>query len=197
MAVEARGRVVSLFSSHPELEGDIVKVRDRLVEMGKGRIEGFRHVQAVQPHLIGIGLLVPEGAGLGAGLSVELLTGRQDRFRIADVRRDLVQGNQRPGGTDMVQIVILQLVFPADAPVFVQDTVKPGMHIGVEFRDVIGARHVQETAQFQARGIIPLVATFLSIQESGLGSPLDLRTHHPDGHGFRLRRAGRNQQSRP
>ena len=194
MAVESRGRVVSLFSSHPELEGDIVKVRDRLVEMGKGRIEGFRHVQAVQPHLIGIGLLVPEGAGLGAGLSVELLTGRQDRFRIADVRRDLVQGNQRPGGTDMVQIVILQLVFPADSPVFVQDTVIPGVHIGVEFRDVIGERHVQEAAQFQARGIIPLVATFLSVQESGLGSPLDLRAHHPDGIRFRLRRAGRKQQ---
>ena len=187
MAVEARGRVISLISSHPELEGDVVKVRDRLVELGKGSIEGFRHVQAVQPHLVGIRLLVPESARLGAGLSVELLTSRQDRFRIADVRRDLVQGNQRPGGTDMVQIVILH-------PVFVQDTVIPGVHIGVEFRDVIGARHVQEAAQFQARGIIPLVATFLSVQESGLGSPLDLGAHHPDGIRFRLRRAGCKQQ---
>ena len=158
-----------------------------MVGGGIGGVERLGHVQAVQPYLAGIDLLVPEGAGLGPGLLPELSAGRFDRSGIPRIGSGLIQGNQRPGRADMVQVELLPVVFAADVPVLIQDTVIPRAYIRVEFRNGIGTGNVQETAEFQAGRIIPLVATLLAVQESGLGSPLDLGPDHPDGERFLLR----------
>ena len=107
-------------------------------DVGIHRIERFRHIEAVQPHLVGIRLLVPEGARLGARLVLELPAGRLDGHGVPDVRGGLIQADQRPGRADMVQVELFQVVFAADLAALVQDAVVPGAHIRVEFGNVIG-----------------------------------------------------------
>ena len=57
-------------------------------------VEGLGHIGAVQPHLPGIDVLVPEVALLGAGLGEQLAADGVDGLTVLLVPEDVVQDEQ-------------------------------------------------------------------------------------------------------
>ena len=138
---------------------------------------------------------MPESARLGARLIAKLLPGLFDGHLVTTVPRLLIHTDERPGRADMVQIEVAHLVLSADMAFFIQDSVIPGAYIRVELLDAILPVNGEETTEFQAGGIVPLVGSLPAIQVSGFRGPLDLRADHPHGKEFlRPGRAGRDEQ---
>ena len=80
-------------------------------------VEGLGHVGAVQPDLVGIDLLVPEVALLGAGLGLQLAADRLNGVAVALVAGQVVQRKQVFALVDVVQVVLGGVVGLNDAVV--------------------------------------------------------------------------------
>ena len=68
-------------------------------------VEGLSHVHAVQPYLIGIDLLVPEVAFLGAGLGLHLAVDQVDGLAVFFLTIQGIQCEQSLARIDIVNII--------------------------------------------------------------------------------------------
>ena len=92
------------------------------------REERRAHVQAVEPHLIRVPLLVPEAAFLGARMLAHLLAQELDGLAVLFVLRLRVEQEQRLAGVDAVDVVLV-LVVRADRAVGLDNAVVIGLDV--------------------------------------------------------------------
>ena len=72
-------------------------------------IEGLGHVDAVQPHLVGVDGLVPEIPLMGAGLPAQLCPEEIRRPAVFFIPGALIQGKKHPALVDVVQVIGFRL----------------------------------------------------------------------------------------
>ncbi len=116
MEVQAGGRVIHDPPDVLELRADIDQRGAGLVieaVLGKQRRP---HVEAVQPDLPGISLLVPEIAVAGPRMGIELAAQRPQGFGVTRVPGLAVEQEQDLAGVDVVEAVFVALV-TLDRPV--------------------------------------------------------------------------------
>ncbi len=143
---------------------------------GEG-VKGQTHVDAVEPHLIGIDSLVPPHALLGSGLFLKLPEERLERLVEIPGRLKAVHAIDKPRGAHIVKVVIFQLI-AGDISLLID-------HLGgvsaqvIEYLGVTIAQvGIEHAFQFDAHHIAPL-GLFGEIEHITLGHPLHLRGHHP------------------
>ena len=109
MIEEAGLWIARVLLHEDELMGDVAEV---LRVMGDGGIlgaKGLGHVEAIEPHLVGIALLVPEAAGGISRLLRELIVEKGGGGQIALVARDAVEEEKLAAEKDVVELMFLRL----------------------------------------------------------------------------------------
>ena len=98
-------RVAGVLLHHHDLVHDVVK-SGRLIEGARiFRVEWPGHIHAVQPHLVGVDLFVPETARPGARLRPELRAQQVHRLLKPFLAGGAVEQEQQPPGIDLVEVV--------------------------------------------------------------------------------------------
>ena len=109
MVEQAGFRVAGVLLHEHKLLGDVGEflgmVRDRCVF----RAEGLGHIKAVEPHLVGIALLVPIAAFDVAGLCAKLVPEEGGGGEVALVLRDAVEEEKLAAEKDVVELMLLRL----------------------------------------------------------------------------------------
>ena len=138
------------------------------------------HIDAVQPHLVRIDLLMPETSVLVPGLPVELGTNQVQSFLILRVFRLLVDAEQDLARIDAVEAVFLYLVL-LDGAVGIDHGIGIRQGIIEKLRVAITVVHIEHRSQFQPMTIVPLQSR-LEIKHPRFGIPNHFRlchTHRP------------------
>jgi hypothetical protein len=110
VAQEAGVRIAHVGVHQQKLFGDVVEVGGGLEGDGVFGAKGFGHVSAVEPHLVGIDLLVPVAAGGSARLKGELIVEKLRGERVLGLRCDAVEEEDGAAHLDVVEGVGLGLV---------------------------------------------------------------------------------------
>ena len=103
----------------------------RFIRAESGRIlqiKGNGHVLAIQPHLAGINLLMPEPAVAGAGLGVQLGAQQRGGLFVFFLSGLLIQEHELPPVVQVIQVACFPAV-PGDAPVRGHHAVERVMNI--------------------------------------------------------------------
>ena len=182
VTVETGGGVVGVLGHGHYLVDNVVVTSLLLIRGHKAGsvagIERLAHVQAVEPHLPGIHLLVPEASVRCARLLLQLPEQRvhgQAVFLVAGLFPEI---KQQTTGADMIQIEVGQLVGP-DLALRPDHGIDKLLHI-VPVATVAGAAvEIQQREQFDAGGVVPFVAALHVVQGSGIGVALQLALGHP------------------
>ena len=105
----------------------------RLVESrGELGIERGGHIDTVQPHLVGIDLLVPEAPFLSAWMGPQLLPQQRSSLFVALVTGGFVQEEQQLALVDLVKIVLFRTIGP-DAAIWTDEFVNIPLDKGIDF----------------------------------------------------------------
>ncbi len=110
MLEQAGVRIAHVLVHEEELVGDVVEVGGGLEGGGVLGAEGFGHVGAVEPHLVGVDLLVPVAAAGGARLKGELVVEELGGAGVLGVLGDAVEEEDGAAHLDVVEGVGLGLV---------------------------------------------------------------------------------------
>ncbi len=110
MLQQAGVRIAHVLVHEEELVGDVVEVGGGLEGDGELGAEGFGHVGAVEPHLVGVDLLVPVAAAGGARLKGELIVEELGGAGVLGVLGDAVEEEDGAAHLDVVEGVGLGLV---------------------------------------------------------------------------------------
>ena len=149
--------------------------------MEKSRILGIKrraHVNAVEPHLVRITLLVPEAALAGAGLGLELFAQKTGGLLVALFVRQAIERQHGPAGINIVEVVVLQSVAP-DLPLRGDEGADDGASELPVARFIHPLTELNERKSEQADRIIPFgAATFLVDQ--AFAAPHDFGVGHAD-----------------
>ncbi len=114
--VEAGDRVLHVGFYIFKLVNDVLALL-HLREAGLvAHVERLRHVEAVQPDLVRVDVLVPEAAFLRARHRVELGADKVERLPVLFIAGLVVEKEQVRRGVDVVEVVLLDVVGP-DRPV--------------------------------------------------------------------------------
>src|ERR1700677_100373 len=89
--------------------GDVIEVFGVMGDGGVLGAEGFGHVDAVQPHLVGVALLVPVAARSGSRLLRELVVEKGGGREIAWVVCYLVEEQKLAAEQDVVELMLVGL----------------------------------------------------------------------------------------
>ena len=122
-------------------------------------------------------LLVPEDPVPGPRLGVNLLPYLAEDTAVFLVPELIIQSVIYPGGTDMVHIVGLLLVFP-DRAVFRGHGVSPAAHIVHRIVKIISFSHIEERKKFKPGGIVPFALALTAVEPGGIRIPCHLGKHH-------------------
>ena len=158
-----------------ELVGDVLEVFRpfqgiRHKADGVFRIEGFRHVKAVKPHLVRIHPLVPETAFRGAGLFPKLGVEAVHCGTVLLLSGNVVKLEKRAAGADVVQSEVILLVL-VDSSGTVYNGIVPCVHIVQDFTVFGFLVHVKHSLEFKTRGVVPLEVSFLAVNIAGFRVP--------------------------
>ena len=150
-------------------------------------IEGLGHVEAVEPHLMGVGLLVPEAAFGGAGMVLQLVAEGLHGGHPAGVAGAVIEDVKGVAGADVVCVEVGLLVF-VDNTGGVHRSFVPVLHI-IENVLILGSLavglpHFEEGHQLQAGGVVPLEPSFHSVQIGAVGAAAHLGPDHAQGIGL-------------
>ena len=105
MSEQAGVRIAHVLVHEEELAGDVVEVGGLLEGGGVLGPKGLGHVGAVEPHLVGVDLLVPVAAAGGAGLKGELVVEELGGAGVLGVLGDAVEEEDGAAHLDVVQRV--------------------------------------------------------------------------------------------
>jgi hypothetical protein len=111
-----------------ELFGDVV---ERCVFMKDGGVFGVKrlgHVQAIEPHLRRIDLLVPKAAFRGARVRPELRAQQTGRLPVFVLFRILIKKQEHSAQLDIIQIVLIDAISP-DRAVIGNVTIHGGANV--------------------------------------------------------------------
>ena len=167
MAKQAGFRIKCVIKHGGKLMGDVPEVFYTFKAVcnktdGVLRIEGLCHVKAVQPHLIGIYLLVPEAAFRSAGLVQDLAVEAVHCCAVLLFTGYVIKLEQRTARADVVcgEVGLLVLV---DYTCAVNYCVVPGVNV------VKGLLRscVQHGFEFKAGGVVPFELSFLAVYVAG------------------------------
>ena len=193
MAVQARLRIIRMLRHRQEMPDDIrIDRRLQILRKISGsifRIERLGHVQSVQPHLLGIDLLVPETAFRRPRLVDQLVEQHVHRLAVFLLSGQIVKPQQGTSRTDVVGREVGFLVF-VDGSGRIDDGIVPAVDILQDFIPAIQFVNVKESLEFQTGGIIPLQIALLSVQPGGLGAAGHLGTDDLQGQRCPVRIAG-------
>ena len=130
MAVQARHRIKHAVAHSQELAADVLIAGAVLQVGGAAGVEHLRHVEAVQPDLVGVDLLVPEVALVGAGLTLQLTAQGIDGAAVLLLAGEAVHIKENSAFADVVQVVVGLLVTAKAAileHVVIQEVLREGI----------------------------------------------------------------------
>jgi len=141
--------------------------------------EGRRHVEAIQPHLVGIDFLVPEASVAGPGMGVKLFEQGVHGHPETGVPGRVRQVNEYLAGVDEIQVVVAAFVQVYGAIVG-NDAVAPLVHI-VEVPHV--SRRFPEFHEGHAAHALCVteIKAFAVVKLVELGKACHLRLGHAGG----------------
>ena len=169
MAEEACSRVQSVLRTCCELMDDVCKERVllliRSISLCILGIERQGHVEAVQPYLMRIYLLVPELSGLCARLVVDLLADHPGHAAVTLVLVSIhvMQVEIDAGRTYVVHIVIGLLVL-IDDTLLCRHGVSPVADIIHDLRKIISLGRVKEGLELESCRIVPFPFAVPAVQ---------------------------------
>jgi hypothetical protein len=99
-----------MFFNQHKLVDNIIEYRRHVIPRGIFGIKRPCHIQAIQPHLVGVDLFVPESAAEGAHLMLKLVDQNTDRSSIPRVAGRLKQWEQQPARVNLIQVIFIYLV---------------------------------------------------------------------------------------
>ena len=140
---------------------------------------------------------MPETAFGRPWLLEELLIKQVHGQTIFLLPREVIELEQRPAWADVVGGIVRLFVIHTDGAIFSDNGIVPGVDV-IQYDTpglTGGLAGVQESLQFEARGIIPLEFSFEAVDVGSGGIALHLRTHDSLGEGL-PGRAGCQQDSR-
>ena len=117
-------------------------------------VERKGHIQAIEPDLMRVYLLVPEFSASGARLGIELFADLPEHTAVFLVACHEIQVEIYPCRADMVQVVVLFLV-AVDLAFVRSHGVGPVLDIIHHIREIVSVGHIKERFEFQACGIVP------------------------------------------
>ena len=158
-------------------------------------IEGIDHVDAVQPDLVGIDFLEPEGAGLGARLSVKLALDLLYGLAVFFVARLVVEVEKGFGGRDLVRAVAVGGV-ALDGAVVGDDAVVPLVDEVVDGGIPVRLEDVQIGTQLHAGGVAPFETPVCIVQIGRVSATGNLGMDHLLGKRVGLLAAGGENRER-
>ena len=134
-------------------------------------VEGLGHIQAVQPDLVGVNLLVPEVALHGAGLAEKLAPQHVGGLAVLLLVGLIIEGEEHAALVDVVQI-ILALVVGEDGAILGHEMVDE-MLGEVEIAALAGdLRHGEQGGDHAAVDVVPVralaLADFLYVPDGAL-----------------------------
>ena len=150
-------------------------------------VEGLGHVQAVQPHLMGVGLLVPEAPFAGAGMVLELVAQGLHGGHPAGIAGAVVEDEEGVAGADVVGVEVGLLVLVDDAG-GVHRSFVPVLHV-IENVLIPGSLAVclpyfEEGHQLEAGGVVPLEPSLHPVEVCAVGAAGHLSADHAQGIGL-------------
>src|ERR1051326_4901562 len=107
---QPRLRVARVLFYQDELPRDVVEVRVFVERRGVLRVERLGHVEAVEPHLRWINLLVPEASLVRARLRPQLFAQKRGGTPVLLLTRDVVESEQKSARHDVVEAVVFRFV---------------------------------------------------------------------------------------
>ena len=180
VAVEPARGVESPCRGALELGGDVVE-KPALPRRGSiFRIERLAHVEAVEPDLVGIDLLVPEQATLSARLRLQLGEDILHCLVIFLRRAVFAQPQEGARRADVVDVVFFLLVAAEDGAVVRDDVVIPAVDVGEEGRVAVGLVDIEEGEKFQAGRVVPFEGALAAVEPLRLRGAPNLAFDHAD-----------------
>ena len=111
--VEQAGFMVSsVFFDQDDLVCDVVKVFRSAESFCEFGIKGCRHVNAIQPHLVGVDSFMPKPTFARARMRPQLLSEQLSGLSIALVARLIVQEKEQLARVDLIEVILLETVGP-------------------------------------------------------------------------------------
>ncbi len=108
--VESCCRITGVGCGYQKLVDHVQKILRPVIPESIFGIKGSSHVEAVEPHLVRVDLLVPETALRSSGLGFELLPECMDHLLIYRIPRQVVEQEDHLAGVYMVKVVVLLFV---------------------------------------------------------------------------------------
>ena len=154
MTVKTVLGVISMAGYCNKLIDNILIILYTVVTKSIFGIERCSHINAIQPHLIGINFLMPETSILIAWMGIELATQQVYSFLIFLIFRLFINTKQEFTRVQTVNVIFMQFI-SLDASIIVYHCVCVSQRI-VEYLFIsISIIHIQHSLQFQSMTIVP------------------------------------------
>ena len=185
VVIETGLRIAQVPRNKQELTSNIVHRRRISMTQRVLRIERLGHVQAVEPHLLRIDLLVPESALRRSRLRSKLLAECVRRLRVSNVVSGLEQKKQHSSFVDLIEIE-LGWAIALDRAIGMHERIDALLQVARILAIVRRVANALDPEQDETRGVVPLVIDDRIARDHRLGDP--------DGPWFRALRADHSRR---